>query len=90
MELRAIHKRVDQVSTVPASFNTCPFPLLVIGKDSSMILSCSNSLMRYTTKSERIQPDSAAQNSSVLSALIAAFHLTEPPRRKKKKNLRST
>lgn len=46
VELRAVHQRMDQVSTVPASFNTSLFPLFIIGKDSSMVFSCSNSLVR--------------------------------------------
>lgn len=56
VELGAIHKRMDQVSTVPASFNTSFFPLFIIGKDSSMILSCSNSLVRYKTKIRKDSP----------------------------------
>jgi len=79
VEFRAIHKRMDQVSTVPASFNTSLFPLLIIGKDSSMVLSCSNSLVRYTTKSGTIHLSATVLHRTILYySLSVAFFLKEP------------
>lgn len=85
VKLRAIHERMDQVSTVPASFNTSLFPLFIIGKDSSMILSCSNSLVRQNTKSGRIHINYESCRIILYyspSALTAAFQWRKPPTKK--------